>query len=666
MYYGADYYPEHWPEERWPEDARLMAEAGFNVVRMAEFAWSAMEPREGIFDFDWLDRAIDLLGKHGIETVLGTPTASPPAWLMYAYPECFRVDERHQRLTYGHRRNYCPNNPVYRQYSGRIATAMAEHYADNPLVIRWQIDNEFGERCYCDTCQRAFQEWLRGKYGSLDALNGTWGTIFWSHTYTAWTEIPLPWATANTHNPSLALDYRRFMTDSYVDFQKLQVDILRRANPTKPITHNLMGFYYPNLDYFRLNQDLDFVSWDNYPRCTAEPDLGAVALSHDAMRGLKNTNFWVMEAHGGIAGATATYSTPRPGETPHWAWQAIAHGADGIVFFRWRTCRFGAEEFAHGILDYDGVPRRRYRELAQMGRTLKRTGAAIEGSEVRAEAALVFSYDSRFAFQNQYQNPGFSYDAIFTGYYRALWKLGIGADIVPPGADLSSYKVVVAPALYVLEKAVAERLRAYVAGGGTLVVTCRSGIVDEFNVVVESQPPGLLTELCGVEVEEYDSRIQGDTVPIVAAHQLGGESFTAGVWADILDPNGATELARYGADYFAGRAAVTCHAFGLGQAVYVGTIPDQPFVDRLMTWVCEQRSITAPLATPDGVETTVRESDGATYLFVLNGSGEERTIDVGDNVCDLISDEVVSGEVSLKPLSVMVLRRELKGGAELQ
>ena len=198
------------------------------------------------------------------------------------------------------------------------------------------------------------------------------------------------------------------------------------------------------------------------------------------------------------------------------------------------------------------------------------------------------------------------------------------------------------------------------------MVTCRSGIVDEFNVVVESQPPGLLTELCGVEVEEYDSRIQGDTVPIVAAHQLGGESFTAGVWADIPDPNGATELARYGADYFAGRAAVTSHAYGLGQAVYVGTIPDQPFVDRLMTWVCEQRGIAAPLATPCGVETTVRESDGATYLFVLNGSGEERTIDVGDNVCDLISDEVVSGEVSLKPLSVMVLRRQLKGGAELQ
>ena len=419
-----------------------------------------------------------------------------------------------------------------------------------------------------------------------------------------------------------------------------------------------MGFGYPNIDYFRLNEDLDFVSWDNYPRWLKDPDLGAVALSHDTMRGLKSANFWVMEAHGGIAGATATYSTPRPGETPYWAWQAIAHGADGIVFFRWRTCRFGAEEFAHGILDYDGVPRRRYRELASMGAPLQRVGPTIDGSQVRTQAAMLLSYDSRFAFQNQYQNPGFNYDAIFGAYHRALWKLSIGVEIVQPGADLSGFELVIAPALYVLAKDVADQLRAHVESGGTLVFTCRSGIVDEFNVVYEFAPPGLLAELCGVEVEEYDSRIPGRTLPIVAEDVLGGETFTAGVWADVLDPRGATVLARYGSDYFADRAAATIHKSGRGHAVYVGTIPEQPFVDRLIGWLCEERGLQAPLATPEGVEVTMRESDEAEFVFVLNGSGEERLIDVGDGRRELISDRIVAGEVSLEPLGVMILRQE--------
>ncbi len=658
MYYGADYYPEHWPEERWPEDARLMKEAGFNVVRMAEFAWTRLEPREGTFDFEWLDRAIALLGEQGIQTVLGTPTAAPPAWLMRAYPECFLVEEHGLRLTYGHRRNTCPTSPIYRQYSARIVTAMAQHYADNPHVIGWQIDNEFGDRCYCQTCQHGFQEWLKGKYGSLEALNAAWGTDFWSHIYTAWQQIPLSWATSYTHNPSLALDYRRFMSDTYVEYQRLQVDILRCLSPGKFIIHNFMGFGYPKLNYFHLAEDLDVVAWDNYPRYRGQPDLGERALSHDTMRGLKGANFWVMEEQSGPTGNVEVHSTPRPGEIPYWAWQAIAHGADGIVYFRWRTCRFGAEEYWHGILDHDGVPRRRYREVAQMGATLQRIGAEIEGSQVQAPAAMLLSYDSRFAFQNQPQNPDFSYEAPFTSCYRALWKHNIGLDIVPPEADLSGYQLVIAPALYILDEGTAAQLREYVASGGTLVTTCRSGVMDEHNVVVNRALPGLLAEVCGVEVEEYDSRGRGDTVPIVAAALLGGGSFTARTWADVLEPRGATVLAHYGADYYAGRAAVTLHRFGQGQAIYVGTITDDPFLERLLGWLCEERGLAAPLTVPQGVEVTVRESDDARFLFLLNGTAERRRIHVGDGGRDLVSGEMASGEVTLDPLGVLILEQE--------
>jgi beta-galactosidase len=661
MYYGADYYPEHWPVARWPEDARLMKEAGFNVVRMGEFAWSKMEPREGTFDFDWLDRAIALLGEQGIQTVLGTPTAAPPAWLMRAYPECFLVDERGQRLTYGHRRNTCPTGAVYREYSGRIVTAMAKHYADNAHVIGWQIDNEFGDRCYCENCQRAFQTWLQQRYDSLEALNAAWGTVFWSHIYTAWQEIPLPWATAYTHNPSLALDYRRFMSDTYVAYQRLQTDILRRLSPKQFITHNFMGFGYPKLNYFHLAKDLDLVSWDNYPRYRGQPDLAARALSHDTMRSLKDRSFWVMEEQSGPTGNVEVHSTPRPGEIAYWAWQAIAHGADGIVYFRWRTCRFGAETYWHGILDHDGVPRRRYREVAQMGGALRRIGSQIDNTRVRTSAALLLSYDSRFAFQNQSQNPGFSYEDLFTHYYRALWKRHIGLDVVPLHADLSPYELVVAPALYILDEEAASRLQAYVAGGGTLITTCRSGVMDEHNVAVGRALPGLLAEVCGVEVEEYDSRDAGDSLSLIAEAPLRGGTFTAHTWADVLAPAGAASvLAHYGADYYAGRAAVTVHRFGQGQAIYVGTIPDDRFLEQLVGWLCEERGIVPPLDVPEDVEITLRESGSGRFLFILNGSADERAICVESGGYDLISGTEISGEVNLGPWGVLILRQDIE------
>ena len=660
MYYGADYYPEHWPEERWPEDTRLMKEAGINVVRMAEFAWTRMEPQEGVFWFDWLDRAVDLLANSGIETVLGTPTASPPAWLMRSYPECFLANEAGQRLTYGHRRNYCPSNTVYRDYTARIVSAMAKHYADDPRVIGWQIDNEFGDRCYCESCHRAFQEWLLREYASLAALNDAWGTDFWSHIYSSWQEIPLPRASSRTHNPSLALDYRRFMSDTYVGYQKLQVDILRDLSPGKFITHNFMGFRYPNLNYFNLATDLDFVSWDNYPRFGGRPDLPLRAHAHDTMRGTKDANFWVMEEQSGPAGQTIVTSTPRPGEIPFWAWQAIAHGADGIVYFRWRTCRFGAEEYWHGILDHDGIPRRRYREVAAMGEQLRQIGAQISDSQVKARAAMLLSYDSRFAFQNQPNNPKFSYEELFEGFYRALWKKSIGVDIVSPRSDLTGYDIVIAPALYILERSTADSLRAYVDAGGTLVTTCRSGVMDEHNVVVNQALPGLLVEICGVEVDEYDSLYQEDAVVLLTTSELGEDHFSSQTWVDVLEPRGADVLARYDSGYYAGRAAVTRHRIGDGQALYMGAIADQPFLDRLVHWVCESQGIGSHLGAPAGVEVTVRESDGARFLFILNGTLEDQVVDAGDGGDDLITGQAVSGAVTVGPLGVLILRQVLE------
>jgi beta-galactosidase len=317
FYFGADYYPEHWPEERWAEDARLMAEAGFNVVRLAEFAWSRLEPEQDRYEFAWLDRALEVLAGNGIQAVLGTPTASPPPWLMVKYPEAFRVRSDGQRMTYGNRREYCPNNSAYQAASRRIVTQMAQHYAGHPSVIGWQIDNEFGDRCYCPVCANGFQEWLSKRYHSLQDLNAKWGTIFWSHVYNVWSEIPLPLTTGGSPNPGLAIDFYRYQSDSYVAYQQMQVDILRNKCPGHFITHNFMGSWYDNLDYYDLARGLDIVSWDNYPRgfwsSPVEVDPSGMALSHDTMRGLKAQNFWVMEQQQAQAVGDRQRSS-RPGE----------------------------------------------------------------------------------------------------------------------------------------------------------------------------------------------------------------------------------------------------------------------------------------------------------------------------------------------------------------
>ena len=510
FYFGVDYYPEHWPESRWEVDAQMMQDAGINVVRLAEFAWAKMEPADEVFDFSWLDRAIEVLAHRGIVIVLGTPSAAPPPWLWQKIPDIALVDENGIAREYGSRREYSPTNSAYRAHAVRIARKMGEHYQDHPRVIGWQIDNEFGDRCYSPGTRREFQRWLQRRYGSLDALNECWGTCFWSHIYTDWAQIPVPVQRVHgQHNPSLHLDYMRFMSDVYVEFQQSQVDALREVCPPEQfITHNFMGFGYPKLNYFDLARGLDLVVWDNYPRgfWIKTPDIAAtpMALGHTTMRGLKKQNFWVMEQQSGQGSWDILPPTPRPGEIALWAYQAIAHGADGIVFFRWRTCRFGTEQFWHGILDHDGHGRRRYAEVKQMGQEIARIGDLIAGSEVRAKTAIVLSYDSRFAFQIQQNNPDFSYERHFADYFAALHGANVPVDIVSTEDDLATYDLVIVPALYITKIEIVNRLEAFVERGGTLIVTARSGVKDHTNIVVDLALPGLLAQLCGVEVQEYE------------------------------------------------------------------------------------------------------------------------------------------------------------------
>jgi beta-galactosidase len=661
FYFGVDYYPEHWPEERWPIDARLMAEAGFNVVRLAEFAWSRMEPSEGQYDFDWLDRAIDILQSQGITVVLGTPTASPPPWLMSKSPQLFRVREDGVRVTFGNRREYCANNSLYHEYSQRIITKLAEHYADHPAVIGWQIDNEFGDRCYCPTCAQKFQTWLRSRYEALEELNQKWGTVFWSHVYNDWSEIPLPITTGGSPNPGLALDFYRFCSDSYVVYQQMQIDILHARCPAHFITHNLMGFNYDRLNYFDLARNLDFVAWDNYPRMqwTMEKGLdpSLPALSADTMRGLKSKNIWVMEQQAGPGGWEMLSVTPRPGELRLWAYQSIAHGADAIVFFRWRTARFGTEQYWHGLLDHDASPSRRYEEIKHMGAEIKEVGDQILGSQVRSSVAMILSYDSRFAFQIQPNNPRFSYPEHFHQIYRAFYHHHVSIDIVAPNADLSPYKLILAPTLHLISDATAENLKHYVQAGGTLVVTQRTGVKDESNTVVNQRLPGLLAEVCGVEVEDYDS---------LSSHMQNGIEFTVteladsgcvsvGVLCDILKLTTATMVARYAQDYYAGKPAITLNQFGTGHAIYIGAVGDEQLYKLLAKWLLNTTGLENRFAPPPGVEISQRMQGDKSLHFILNHNDNPQTIHFESPHINLLNGRQLTGDVQLDPFDVLLL-----------
>jgi beta-galactosidase len=665
--FGVDYYPEHWPEEHWPVDARLMAEAGFNVVRLAEFAWSRMEPDEGRTDFGWLDRAIDVLAPHGIQVVLGTPTASPPPWLMARHPDVFLVREDGRRATYGHRRAVCPNNPAYHEATRRIVTRMAERYGGHPSVIGWQIDNEFGDRCYCPICAAAFRDWLRGRYGTLDELNERWGTAFWSHVYSAWDQVPLPLSTGGPHNPGLALDYRRFASDSYVAYQRMQIDVLRARCPDRFVTHNLMGFKYDKIDYFDLARDLDFVSWDNYQRMQwtmgegVEPSRGALAA--DTMRGLKRRSFWVMEQQAGPGGWEIVSVAPRPGELRLWAYQTIAHGADAVVFFRWRTARSGTEQYWHGLLDHDGGRGRRYREIQRMGAEIRRAGDEIHASDVRSSVAMVLCADSRFAFQVQANNPGFGYADHFQDVYRALHRRQVSIDVLAPTDDLSGYRLVVAPAMHVVTAAAAENLRRTVEAGGLLVVTQRSGVKDEANAVVDRRLPGLLAELCGVEVEEYDSLPPGahNRVEFEPSGPASASPIVVGTWADVLAPTGAEVVARYTQDYYAGRPAITLNRFGDGRVVYVGTLGEAALYDALARWLLDLAGVPPILDVPDGVEVAERWQGDRRLLFVLNHTGQAQDVSLDGAYVDLLSATDVQGTVTVAPRDVLVLRARAHG-----
>jgi beta-galactosidase len=656
---GVAYYPEQWPRERWEIDAANMVEAGIVVARIGEFAWSRVEPSAGAFELDWLDEAVGVLASAGLEVILGTPTAAPPAWLVEQHPEILPVRADGRVHGFGHRRHYCPNQPAMRDAAARIVRALAERFGTDERVVAWQIDNELGGRCYCDTCREAFQSWLAARYDSLTVLNEVWGTAFWSQEYTSWTQIPLPDGASppppgafgfgrNAPNPGLALDFRRFTSDSLIDFLRLQVAILRAACESQPITHNLMGFRFSEIDYYALAAEIDNVSWDNYPVLDISGRRTNPALSADAMRGLKHAPVWVLEQQAGPLGWELVRS-PRREELRTLTWQAIAHGAELVGYFRWRTARFGTEQHWHGIVEANGTLGHRFDDVRALAAEIADVGGRLDGARSRSAVAILSDYESRFALQVQPTNPSLGYEETVHAHYAALRAFGLGVDVVAPDADLSAYRLVVAPALYVMDESRAAALAAYVESGGMLVLAPRTAVKDRCNAVPERPVPAWLDELAGLEVSDFMSLEPEHTV------QVEGGSFHG--WYEELTLRGASTLAAYADGPFAGGAAVAEHATGDGTTVYIGGVADATTLHGLYRALAERAGLTV-LDLPPLVEVVPLANDHEELVVVLNHSDEKRSIELAPGRWQAYLGDGGEGTITLPPFGVAVLGQE--------
>ena len=662
IHFGVDYYPEHWDRTRWETDAKLMQEMGIQVVRMAEFSWHKLEPEEGRYDFTWLDDAISLLADYGIKTILGTPSAAPPAWMIQKHPDILPIDREGRVRGFGGRHHDCQSNPAYRSYIRKMVTNLAKQYGENENVIGWQVDNELGnshqDLCTCDHCKNRFQTWLREKYHTTDQLNAAWGTAFWSQEYNNFSEIHTPRITVTGENPSAMLDWKRFCSDLIVDFAKEQADMIRKYAKDQFVTHNYMGFA-DKVDYYKLSEILDFVAHDQYPQGfyleeTPHEKNHVLAATLDVVRSYKNMPFWIMEQQSGITGWEVMGRAPAPGQLSLWALQSVAHGADAVVFFRWRTCAMGTEQYWHGILPHSGNPGRRYAELKDMIQTMSPIMEEIKGSMPKTEVGIVFSFDQDYAFTIQPHHKDLNYIHQVQKYYQAFYEQNIPVDFVQESGDFAKYRLLVAPLQYLMNPELEEKYISYVKNGGHLVLTMRTGVKDEHNLcMTDRELPGRLSEIAGIEVLDYDC-LWDTEVEINYQDQV----YKGVVWSDLMQlvSEHTKTMASYASEFYAGEPCVTAHSYGKGICYYIGTEPKEELMQALMEDICKQAKISALANKVTEVEFMTRENETSRYLFILNHSNESREYELPDTEYHMIKGETAG---RLSPYEVQILKKNL-------
>lgn len=666
FFHGGDYNPEQWLHD--PDvlrtDLERMRQAHINVVSLGMFSWSMLEPEEGVFQFGWLEDVIQKLYENGVSVFLSTPSGARPKWLADKYPEVLRVDQTGRRAFFGARHNHCYTSPVYSEKVRVINQELARRLGNHPAVKLWHLSNEYGGECHCPLCQAEFRRWLERKYESIDELNLRWSTTFWSHRYNSFDQIEAPSTRGESLLHALNLDWRRFVTERTTDFMKFEIRTLRDAGSDKPVTTNLMT-YFNDLDYFKLAPHLDVISYDAYPEWySVQESLTAeeFGMQYDTMRSLKHQNWLLMESCPSSTNWQAVSKLKKPGLLHAASLQAIAHGSDSVQYFQIRQSQGSSEKFHGAVIDhYGGSDSRVFREVAKTGAAL-RALKELCGSATKAQAALIFDWENRWAMEDAQgpRNIGLHYKETQDKCYRALRRRGLNVDVIDQDQSLEGYKIVAVPMMYLFKPGFSGKLRGFVENGGTVLMTYWSGIVDETDRCFMGGTPHDLMDVFGLRSAEIDGLYDGQFNEVVPAEGQDlirhtyrcenlcelleipraksvtelGDTLSFGCreeqeTADALKrqretEGGAEVLAVYGRDFYAGTPALTRNAFGKGQAYYIAADLEQGFYDELYASVIRESGVELPPVKdiPQGMHVTQRQSDDAAYLIIQN-FGEE-------------------------------------------
>lgn len=656
LLYGGNYNPEQWPESVWQEDVELMKRAGVNLVTLGIFSWSKIQPSPDTFSLEWLDRVIDLLHQNGILINLATASSSPPPWFSRQHPDSLPVNEKGERYWPGSCQHFCPNSTAYKHAATRVTRELATRYGQHPALAMWHVNDEYGAHvpaCYCEQCAAAFRIWLQQKYKTLDGLNDHWGTAVSSQSYSQWEEILPPRLTPACSDPAHQLDYRRFMSDSFLACFLSEKSVLSEVTPEIPVTTNFGGEhgFTSALNCFEWASHVDFIGFSSCPD-PLDNDPADIAFAFDLQRGLGGGKSWLLlQQPASQVSWRANNAVKRPGQMRLWSYQALAHGSDGILFSQWRAARVGAEKFHSGMVPHSGAKTRTFSEVEKLGGELKKL-SAIRGATTRAEVALMVDWEILWALGLDSRPARINYSELVRGYYRALFEPDVPIDIIPPEASLAKYKLVVVPALYLVRNGVTESLEAFVQNGGTLVMTFFSGIVDPSERVFLGGYPVPFRRLLGIQVEEFDAF--GPQVRHIKT-PLRGARCT--LWADVIRLEGAETVATFTEDFYAHQPAITRNAIGRGLAYYIGTHPEPAFLRSFLAELCVDCGVRPPMRVPGGVEVTTRSNEHGEFLFLLNHNTTIQFVDIGPRIRrDLLSGEMIKGQCQLGPRDVRVLQ----------
>ena len=602
-----------------------MKAAHINEVTLGVFSWSMLEPREGEYQLEWLEKIIDNLYENGISVILSTPSAARPKWLSDRYPEVLRVNADRSKNLFGGRHNHCYTSPVYREKVSKIDRILSERLGKHPAVILWHISNELGGECHCELCQKAFQGWLKKKYKTIDALNEAWNTIFWSHVYQDFEQVESPSPLGEKDLHGLSLDWKRFVTDQTADFVAAEKKAIREGGSTLPVTINMM-YDFQGLNYHKFKPLIDIVSWDNYPtwhKYEVETTALDTALQHDFMRSLLQKPFLLMESSPTYTNWQSVSKLKRPGVLNAASLQAIAHGSDSVQYFQIRQSRGATEKFHGAVIDhYGGMDTRVFREVTQVGKELLAI-AQVAGSTTKARVAIIHDCESRWAMEDAFgpRNKGLHYMDAVKKIYGGLRKLGLDVDFPDMEESLEGYDLIFAPMLYMFRAGIEDKIRSYVADGGTFVMTYWSGIVNDTDLCYLGGTPHALTDVFGLRSTELDALYDGDEnegIP-VQKESWQEQGYQCSNFCDLIKTSTAEALLQYGSDFYEGYPALTRNTFGSGKAYYVCADFEQRFYDDFCRKLVKEAGIELLCEKiEEGLSVTTREDEDNRYVFVQN------------------------------------------------